>query len=41
MKIKEELPALQLNLVYIEEYLTHIPEKFMNLIKENYEEYMQ
>ena len=41
VKIKEELPALQLNLVYIEEYLTHIPEKFMNLIKENYEEYMQ
>lgn len=41
VKIKEKLPTLQLNLVYIDKYLTHIPEKFMNLIKENYEEYMQ
>ena len=41
VKIKEKLPTLQLNLVYIDKYLTHIPEKFMNLIKKNYEEYMQ
>lgn len=40
LKIKEELPTLKLNLVYIREYLTHIPEKFMKLIEKNYEEYM-
>lgn len=40
LKVKEKLPMLKLNLVYISEYLTHIPEKFMKLIKENYEEYM-
>lgn len=40
LKIKEELPTLKLNLVYISEYITHIPEKFMKLIESNYKEYM-
>lgn len=40
VKIKEELPTLELNLVYISDYLTHIPEKFMKIIRKNYKEYM-
>lgn len=40
VKIKEELPTLELNLVYISDYLTHIPEKFMKIIRQNYKEYM-
>lgn len=40
LNIKEELPTLELNLVYISEYITHIPEKFMKLIENNYKEYM-
>lgn len=40
IKIEEKLPTLRLNLVYIDEYLTHVPRTFMNIIKEKYEEYM-
>ena len=41
VKIKEKLPTLTLNLVYINEYLTYIPRTFMNRIKNEYEEYMK
>ena len=41
LKIKEKLPLITLNLVYINEYLTHIPRTFMKTIKEEYKEYMK
>lgn len=41
VKMKEKLPSLTLNLVYINEYLTHIPRTFMKTIKERYKEYMK
>lgn len=40
LKVVEELPTLTLNLVYISEYLTHIPRIFMENIKNRYKEYM-
>ena len=36
VKIKEELPKLVLNIVYIEDYLTHIPRAFMDMIINDY-----
>lgn len=41
VKIKEKLPTLKLNIVYINEYLTNIPRTFMNRIKNEYKEYMK
>lgn len=41
VKIKEKLPTLKLNIVYINEYLTNIPKTFMNRIKNEYKEYMK
>lgn len=41
VKVKEKLPTIQLNLVYINEYLTHIPKKFMKRIEKEYKEYMK
>lgn len=41
VKIKEKLPTIQLNLVYISEYLTHIPKTFMKIIEKEYKEYMK
>lgn len=41
IKVKEELPTLKLNIVYIEEYLTHIPKRFIKEIKNTYKEYMK
>ncbi len=40
LKVVEELPTLTLNLVYISEYLTHIPRTFMENIKKRYKDYM-
>lgn len=34
--VKDELPKLQLNLVYVENFLTYTPRKFMELIKKDY-----
>ena len=36
IKIKEKLPTLELNVVYIDEYLTHIPRKFIKDIRKTY-----
>jgi len=41
VKVKQKLPTLKLNLVYIEEYLTHIPKSFMKTIEAEYKEYMK
>lgn len=41
IKVKQKLPTLKLNLVYIEEYLTHIPKSFMKTIEAEYKEYMK
>lgn len=41
LKIKEKLPTLTLNIVYIKEYLTNIPQTFMNKIENDYKEYMK
>lgn len=41
VKVKEKLPTIQLNLVYIDEYLTHISKKFMKIIELEYKEYMK
>lgn len=41
LKIKEKLPTLTLNIVYVREYLTNIPRTFMNRIKNEHEEYMK
>jgi len=41
IKVKEELPTLKLNIVYIEEYLTHIPKRFIKDIRNEYKEYMK
>lgn len=41
LKIKEKLPTLTLNIVYIKEYLTNIPQTFMNKIENEYKEYMK
>lgn len=41
IKVNEELPVLKLNVVYIEEYLTHIPKKFIKDIRNTYKEYMK
>ena len=41
IKVKEKLPTLTLNIVYVREYLTNIPRTFMNRIKNEYEEYMK
>lgn len=41
VKVKEKLPTLQLNLVYIKEYLTHIPKTLMKIIENEYKEYMK
>ena len=40
LKVVEELQTLTLNLVYISEYLPHIPRTFMENIKNRYKEYM-
>ena len=36
IQVKDELPKLQLNLVYVENFLTYTPRKFMELIKKDY-----
>lgn len=36
VRIKEKLPKLMLNLVYIEDYLTYIPRAFMDMIINDY-----
>lgn len=41
IKVKEKLPTLTLNIVYVREYLTNIPRTFMNRIKNEHEEYMK
>ena len=41
LKIKEKLPTLTLNVVYVNEYLTNIPRTFMNKIENEYKEYMR
>lgn len=41
VKVKQKLPTLKLNLVYIKEYLTHIPKSFMKTIEAEYKEYMK
>ena len=41
VKIKQKLPTIQLNLVYIKEYLTHIPKTFMKRIEKEYKESMK
>lgn len=41
LKIKEKLPTLTLNIVYIKEYLTNIPQTFMDKIENEYKEYMK
>ena len=40
IKLKEKLPTLTLNIVYVSEYLTNIPQTFIAKIKNEYEEYM-
>ena len=41
IKLKEKLPTLTLNIVYVSEYLTNIPKTFIDKIKNEYEEYMK
>lgn len=41
IKLKEKLPTLTLNIVYVSEYLTNIPQTFIAKIKDKYEEYMK
>ena len=36
VEVKEALPTIQLNLVYIDEYVTHIPKSFMDIILRKY-----
>ena len=41
IKLKEKLPTLTLNILYVSEYLTNIPQTFIVKIKNEYEEYMK
>lgn len=36
VKVSEELPTLELNIVYVKEYLTHVPYEFMKEIQKEY-----
>ena len=36
VKVKEKLPTIGLNIVYVSDYLTHVPLEFMNEIKEEF-----
>ena len=36
VKVKEKLPTIGLNIVYVSDYLTHVPLEFMNEIKNEF-----
>ena len=41
VKVKETLPKIQLNLVYIQDYLTHVPYVLMKEIMDTYKKHMK